>query len=306
MLYVGFVSCGLVVLLADVAIKRGHHAYSQDGLRTLFHVAAAVAAAGAAAALALLRRHWARLQAAGPPPRAAPLRLPGGTSRARRLPWLGRCPSSGRQLIGLGLPSMDDDPRGHPGAAAPGTWPVLRTPSLGPGSSALRHRWDAGGGGGGGSVGMTDAASGLPADGRGGGGMPCTTTTAAAAAVADGAAIIQLAGGGGDPAAQSAGQHVALGRTGGRADRRLGCLSSARRLGAISRRIWPAALALTLSVSSSMALFPLFTYVPSSGMLGEALPEVRYIMGGVCHWHIADGMHALLGLPCAKGDHGVT
>jgi hypothetical protein len=40
-------------------------------------------------------------------------------------------------------------------------------------------------------------------------------------------------------------------------------------------RIWPAWLALLMSVGSSMLLFPLFTCVDTSGRLGDRLPQVR-------------------------------
>ena len=37
---------------------------------------------------------------------------------------------------------------------------------------------------------------------------------------------------------------------------------------------WPAAAALFLSVSTSILVFPFFTYVPTSGYLGDLLPQV--------------------------------
>ena len=40
-------------------------------------------------------------------------------------------------------------------------------------------------------------------------------------------------------------------------------------------RVSPAALAIFLSVGSSMLVFPFFTYVHSTGLLGERLPQVR-------------------------------
>ncbi len=41
------------------------------------------------------------------------------------------------------------------------------------------------------------------------------------------------------------------------------------------REIWPALGALGLSCTISLILFPFFTYVPTSGYLGEMLPKVR-------------------------------
>ncbi len=44
---------------------------------------------------------------------------------------------------------------------------------------------------------------------------------------------------------------------------------------ALAHGIWPAALALFLSVSTSILIFPFFPYVPTSGYFGDALPQVR-------------------------------
>ena len=44
---------------------------------------------------------------------------------------------------------------------------------------------------------------------------------------------------------------------------------------ALGQGIWPAALALFLSVSTSILVFPFFPYVPSSGSFGDALLQVR-------------------------------
>ena len=43
---------------------------------------------------------------------------------------------------------------------------------------------------------------------------------------------------------------------------------------ALGQGIWPAVLALFLSVSTSILVFPFFPYVPSSGSFGDALPQV--------------------------------
>lgn len=44
------------------------------------------------------------------------------------------------------------------------------------------------------------------------------------------------------------------------------------------RSIWPAAVALFLSISTSTLVFPFFTYVPSSGFFGEMLPQVGHLL----------------------------
>ncbi|DBB16535.1 TPA: hypothetical protein ACH3X3_014799 [Trebouxia sp. C0006] len=45
---------------------------------------------------------------------------------------------------------------------------------------------------------------------------------------------------------------------------------------ALAHGIWPAALALFLSVSTSILIFPFFPYVPTSGYFGDALPQVLF------------------------------
>ncbi|WIA22536.1 hypothetical protein OEZ86_009526 [Tetradesmus obliquus] len=62
----GFVSCGVVVLAADLLLKRGPY-YSAAGMARLFQVVALQTCLGLAAAAAVLRRNWKRLAAAGPP-----------------------------------------------------------------------------------------------------------------------------------------------------------------------------------------------------------------------------------------------
>jgi hypothetical protein len=104
------------------------------------------------------------------------------------------------------------------------------------------------------------------ADGAGGGGggyaRGCWGGDAAAAAVDDAGDKQRrppLAGGG------------AVGVLGALRRRAAPLLLLAR----IAWRIWPAAAALSLSVGSSMLVFPLFTYVGTDGPLGEHLPQVR-------------------------------
>lgn len=56
---------------------------------------------------------------------------------------------------------------------------------------------------------------------------------------------------------------------------------------ALAQGIWPAALALFLSVSTSILVFPFFPYVPSSGTFGDALPQVTRLHGTysrACAW----------------------
>lgn len=46
------------------------------------------------------------------------------------------------------------------------------------------------------------------------------------------------------------------------------------------RQIWAALSALLLSGTISLIIFPFFTYVPTSGLLGEALPKVGSVRSG--------------------------
>lgn len=55
-------------------------------------------------------------------------------------------------------------------------------------------------------------------------------------------------------------------------------------------RIWPAWIALLMSVGSSMLVFPLFTCVDTSGHMGERLPQVGGTMGArVCPVCVSPG-----------------
>src|SRR5690348_5524998 len=61
----GFVSCGVVVLLADLVLKPHSANYTPAALQRLFQVAAIQTMVGLLSAMLLLRRNWRRLQAAG-------------------------------------------------------------------------------------------------------------------------------------------------------------------------------------------------------------------------------------------------
>ena len=50
------------------------------------------------------------------------------------------------------------------------------------------------------------------------------------------------------------------------------------------RLIWAPMAALSLSSTVALTLFPFFTYVPTSGLLGESLPKVRWQAVGVVRW----------------------
>ena len=60
---------------------------------------------------------------------------------------------------------------------------------------------------------------------------------------------------------------------------------------ATGRAMWPAAAALFLSIAASMLVSPFFTYVPSSGWLGDLLPQV---------WHRSPAPPPFMQVPCKK------
>ena len=80
----------------------------------------------------------------------------------------------------------------------------------------------------------------------------------------------------------------------------------------LGQGIWAAALALFLSVSTSILVFPFFPYIPSSGYFGDALPQVGQrvystilaltdvLASGLCFHSIAFSKIATLTIAFAK------
>ena len=54
----------------------------------------------------------------------------------------------------------------------------------------------------------------------------------------------------------------------------------------VMHKIWPAQLALFLTGTCGLLIFPFLTYVPSDGMLGDMLPKVRVCLLIYAHTHI--------------------
>uniref|UniRef100_A0A383VI82 Uncharacterized protein n=1 Tax=Tetradesmus obliquus TaxID=3088 RepID=A0A383VI82_TETOB len=280
----GFVSCGVVVLAADLLLKHGPY-YSAAGMARLFQVVALQTCLGLAAAAAVLRRNWKRLAAAGPP---SMYTSSSSSSRGLHRPDLGfgQPGSSDKHIIGLAVGSV----------AAGGLRSGLGGGGLGLG---LRHRSE---------LPVCAADQALAADASGGGAAAAAAAGAgtgahgsiAAACLPEGAApaAVAIHLGTDQPAAAAPPPHnSSRGSSGGkpsrqatsniavRAMRRLlarcsAAVSQLQQLLLVAVSIWPAALGLLLSVGSSMLAFPFFTFVPHSGAFGERLPQVR--QGSYC------------------------
>ncbi|KAF6261556.1 hypothetical protein COO60DRAFT_1636708 [Scenedesmus sp. NREL 46B-D3] len=121
----GFVSCGVVVLLADLLLKRGPY-YSAAGIARLFQVVALQTFIGLAAAAALLRRNWKRLAAAGPLGRYSSSSSSSGLQSGGL--GFGRS-GSDKQIIGLAVGSV--------AAGGLSIWPAALGLLLSVGSSML-------------------------------------------------------------------------------------------------------------------------------------------------------------------------
>uniref|UniRef100_A0A383VLG1 Uncharacterized protein n=1 Tax=Tetradesmus obliquus TaxID=3088 RepID=A0A383VLG1_TETOB len=308
----GFVSCGVVVLAADLLLKHGPY-YSAAGMARLFQVVALQTCLGLAAAAAVLRRNWKRLAAAGPP---SMYTSSSSSSRGLHRPDLGfgQPGSSDKHIIGLAVGSV----------AAGGLRSGLGGGGLGLG---LRHRSE---------LPVCAADQALAADASGGGAAAAAAAGAgtgahgsiAAACLPEGAApaAVAIHLGTDQPAAAAPPPHnSSRGSSGGkpsrqatsniavRAMRRLlarcsAAVSQLQQLLLVAVSIWPAALGLLLSVGSSMLAFPFFTFVPHSGAFGERLPQVLFyarLAGDICgrlapHWLHLRSSAAVLAAGAAK------
>jgi hypothetical protein len=256
----GFVSCGVVVLLADLVLKRGPY-YSASGIARLFQVVALQTCIGLAAAAAMLRRNWKRLAAAGPPGSygSGGLGINSGSGFGRS--------GSDKQIIGLAV-----------GSVAAGGLRAGGVSGLA-GGSGLRHRSDL-------PVCTAEQTPAVDASSAAVAGIVSNASegTAPAAAVAIHLGAEQVA------AAAVPLHGSSRGSSGGRAANKahFSAPRALRRLLArctaatdqllvlfqVAFSIWPAALGLLLSVGSSMLAFPFFTFVPHTGAFAERLPQV--------------------------------
>ncbi|GLC52618.1 hypothetical protein PLESTB_000649700 [Pleodorina starrii] len=268
----GFVSSGPVVLLLDLALKRGPY-YSPEGLERLFQWVAVITAAGLAAAAALVLGSW-RMLSAGPPHRVE-----------LKVPY--KAPSYGSSVGGK------DGGSGHGSDRAGGPY--------------VRHRGEQGGGqyDGGALTPYGSGSFGQNANGYhnhhnyngystagGGGGF-------GAAGRSHHAITLDFSGAANDHHNHHNGHdgfsnhhnhhhgggashsmfHMSASADGGQADQSVDESKVSKRdlpLFRLAARILPAALSITLSVGTSMLIFPFFTYMTSTGLLGERLPQVLF------------------------------
>jgi hypothetical protein len=306
----GFVACGAVVLAADVAIKQGAPDYTRDGLKALFGVVAGTCMVGALASAVLLRRHWDDLEgdgggAGGAGAEAADAAAP-PPSLSSSSPWLSRLralassPAAVRSAVRVALLLP---PRG--GGGGGGTKPRLMvgvpTPmttgpaAAGPSSSSsasastfgvsspshgVRHRalgaesmalmTSAADGGGKRGAALGGRRSGGGSLGGGGGAdasaLPVVSASAAAAA----------SGHGNNNNNNNNMHQNQQGGGAGLVARFMKTSVVDPALAATARRAAPAALALALSVGTSMLAFPFFTYTHSGGSLGRSLPQALF------------------------------
>lgn len=276
----GFVSCGVVVLLADLVLKPNSASYTPAALNRLFQVVAAQTLLGLLSAVWLLRRHWRRLAAAGKQQQHQVIGLlpPSGGAMFGRIGAGGSSGSSGsRQQL---LP-----PRGLANGHLGGAVGFRHVGSHAADSSSVpaatgqrQQQWDAGS-----SHSYSSSASAAAAaltvhvtvssdDGSG-------SSNSNSPGCGPVGAVSQQPG----PAHQASSKWDLGHKNKSRVDS--SSSSSKRRSGGggirqlllllqLAWRIWPAWLALLMSVGSSMLVFPLFTCVDTTGRLGQRLPQV--------------------------------
>lgn len=339
--YTGFVSCGVVVLLADLALKPHMAYYTPAALNRLFQVAAAQTLVGLLSAALLLRRHWRRLAAANKQQQHHVI----GVLPATALGALGgRAGSGGSSGSNRLLPRPNSWTTGHV-AGAVGFRHVSQQHNQGfehspPSSAGYNNpRTTAYGAGGSSSAwghaphsslqhqqqqGWADTAGhqhNHHHDAQASGQGICSNT-----ASADLSVHVMVGSDDGSTGSASSGlltdhqqhqlQQPLLSNSSSFRDSRWDPPSKKRsggssgskqgqRRGLVHRlqpvllllqlawRIWPAILALAMSVGSSMLVFPLFTCVDTSGRLGERLPQVGVHV--VC-WGVYVGVFLRLGL----------
>lgn len=286
----GFVACGAVVLAADVGIKRGAPAYTREGLSALFGgVVAGTCLAGALASAVLLRRHWDELEAddggggggGGEQEAAAAVPPSSSSSWRQRLRVLSSSPAAAAAAarsavrVTLLLPPRGGGrgnrptttmgvPRGADAAGPSSSPSAFGVSSPSHGAAMMRHR----------ALGaesmalMTGARRAGGAGGSSGGGfLAATAADASALPLVSAAAAADYSGG------------EKLGRQQPFLRRLAAALTPPPvdpSLAATARRAAPAALALALSVGTSMLAFPFFSFSNSGGALGRSLPQALF------------------------------
>ncbi|EFJ41398.1 hypothetical protein VOLCADRAFT_98621 [Volvox carteri f. nagariensis] len=239
-LTMGFVSSGPVVLLLDLALKRGTY-YTDEGLEQLFRWVAVITAVGLAAAAVLVLGSW-RMLAAGAPHRVE-----------LKVPYKAPAPYGGGY---------------KDGNVAAMTHGYDRT---GP---YVRHRGDQGSDG--------AAANGFHYSHHNHAGHHAITLDFSSSAGANDHNYLNHHGSGTvDGYSNSYGFQLAMSADGaqgggGQSADESKLAKKDLPLLQLAGRILPAAACITISVGTSMLIFPFFTYMTSTGLLGERLAQVLF------------------------------
>ncbi|KAG2452002.1 hypothetical protein HYH02_003044 [Chlamydomonas schloesseri] len=269
----GFVSSGPVVLLMDVLLKDGPF-YSEAALGQLFRWVSLVTSGGLVAALLLVLSNWRMLAASGPGGAAAgggktvELRVSGGSHHHHQHPQPHRAPSYGSSHYGSSSVFT----------AAGGSGPHMRHQGSAPNASSSALPGAAGPGG---SANGHFAAGSHHRDSHGHGHHAIMLDFAEAGGVGRHGGP----SGGGSDYRDSYKDHGPLHSSlslggygeglGGSADES----KVAKRdlpLLRLMARISPAALSISISVGTSMLIFPFFTYMQSTGLLGVRFAQVLF------------------------------
>jgi hypothetical protein len=265
----GFVSCGIVVLLCDLALKHGPY-YTTEGLVRLFQCMAVQCALGLVAAVLLVRSNWQKLALAA----TAGAHKAGGVgvsnySQKGEVIELKLVPGWGERVGSRGV--LGGSSKGHHQHY---------------GSSSIQHGESY-------SHGSTAVADNGEHDG--------VVVDVEAAAMKRHGVAGAAAGSSTSPWGNSSSSHTSSSSSsalveqhrygkGGRKGKRLGLVTrglqqiwhgvtgaheQVKVLLPLLRAIAMPAVALLLSVGSSMLAFPFFTYVPVNGALGAHVHQVR-------------------------------
>eukprot|EP00879_Flechtneria_rotunda_P030186 GHRR01032786.1.p1 GENE.GHRR01032786.1~~GHRR01032786.1.p1 ORF type:complete len:400 (+),score=128.31 GHRR01032786.1:44-1243(+) len=242
----GFVSCGVVVLLADLLLKQQMPYYTPAAMVHLFQLMAVQTCIGLLAAAAMLGKHWQRLADTAVRHSTAAGRAADSSSSTIN-DWIGtRVPVESH--IGLGLRHQQQHT--DAGIVQQGHKYLVQSDAQQIISSVAGIR-----------------SSTRNSENSSNGPSVCIHLPATAAR-SHYSSLLQHK----KPADQGASsfmwwlyKHIRAAKG----------LDAVLQLLSLAGCIWPAALGISLSVGSSMLVFPFFTYVPHTGAFGEALPQVR-------------------------------
>ncbi|KAG2500340.1 hypothetical protein HYH03_001915 [Edaphochlamys debaryana] len=248
----GFVSSGPVVLLLDLALKRGPF-YSKEGLEQLFRYVSAITAAGLLSATALVLGSWRMLSAASPSVSTA-----NGSRPERQTSYKDRSGKDGSEgTYGYATHATERSVSvRHRTENAYGD-PMYGT---GPGGSVNGHHAVHNANHGHHAITLDFGSHGHGHghghhDGHGGG---------------HGSSLYGRHSGGGAPDIMDGVKGGAL----------LGDDSKAAKKDLpflrLAYRILPACISISISVGTSMLIFPFFTYMRSTGLMGVRFPQVLF------------------------------